>query len=402
MPRSGRRSLTDPLSLPFFEPEHRTLAARLIAFAGDVVEPRARSADESTDPVAAGREFIAAAAAHEILPLFVVSPGRPGPSGPGALSLRSLCLARERIASASAFADSVVAVHGLGSYPISIAKNEELSRQYLEPGTRGTAIGAFALTEPEAGSDPAAIQTTARSDGDSYVLTGRKTLISNAGLATFYVVFAKTDPQGGSKGLSAFVVDADMPGLRVVRQLNLTASHPIGDLSLEECRVPAGRRLGASGDGLKIALKTLDFFRASVGAAACGLATRALDEAMARSMSRHQFGSRIADFQLTKAALADMATDLEAARLLVYRAAWTKDRGGDRITSEPSMAKLFATEAAQRIVDRAVQIHGGIGVERGVVVERLYREVRALRIYEGTSEIQRLIIAERLLAEHER
>jgi acyl-CoA dehydrogenase len=388
--------LTDPLSLPFFEPGHRVLAARLSAFAGDVVEPRARSADESTNPVAAGREFIAAAAEHEILPLFVASGGDGAP-----LSLRSLCLARERIAASSAFADSVLAVHGLGSYPISIAKNEDLSRRYLEPGVRGRAIGAFALTEPEAGSDPAAIQTTARSDGDSYVLTGRKTLISNAGLATFYVVFAKTDPQGGSKGLSAFVVDADMPGLRVVRQLNLTASHPIGDLSLEECRVPAGRRLGASGDGLKIALTTLDFFRASVGAAACGLATRALDEGMSRSMSRHQFGSRIADFQLTKAALADMATDLEAARLLVYRAAWTKDRGGDRITGEASMAKLFATEAAQRIVDRAVQIHGGIGVERGVVVERLYREVRALRIYEGTSEIQRLIIADRLLAERE-
>ena len=387
--------MTDLLSLPFFESEHRALAARLSAFARDV-EPRARSADEAADPVPAGREFITLAAKHDILPLFVRG---AGPSGPGGLSLRSLCLAREKIAAASAFADSVLAVQGLGSYPITVAADESLARRYLARAVRGDAVGAFALTEPEAGSDPAAIQTMARSDGDSYVLTGRKTLISNAGVATFYVVFAKTDPRGDSRSLSAFVIDAEAPGLRVDRQLSLTASHPIGDLSLAECRVPASQRLGAEGDGLKIALKTLDFFRASVGAAACGLAARALDEATSRATTRHQFGSRIADFQLTKAALADMATELEAARLLVYRAAWAKDRGADRITSEASMAKLFATEAAQRIVDRAVQIHGGIGVERGVVVERLYREVRALRIYEGTSEIQRLIIADRLLAE---
>ena len=387
--------MTDLLSLPFFESEHRALAARLSAFARDV-EPRARSADEAADPVPAGREFITLAAKHDILPLFVRG---AGPSGPGGLSLRSLCLAREKIAAASAFADSVLAVQGLGSYPITVAADESLARRYLARAVRGDAVAAFALTEPEAGSDPAGIQTMARSDGDSYVLTGRKTLISNAGLATFYVVFAKTDPRGDSRGLSAFVIDAEAPGLRVDRRLNLTASHPIGDLSLAECRVPASQRLGAEGDGLKIALKTLDFFRASVGAAACGLAARALDEATSRATTRQQFGSRIADFQLTKAALADMATELEAARLLVYRAAWAKDRGADRITSEASMAKLFATEAAQRIVDRAVQIHGGIGVERGVVVERLYREVRALRIYEGTSEIQRLIIADRLLAE---
>jgi acyl-CoA dehydrogenase len=393
--------LTDLLSLPFFESEHRALAARLSAFARDV-EPRARSADEAADPVPAGREFITLAAKHDILPLFVRGAGPSGPaegSGPGVLSLRSLCLAREKIAAASAFADSVLAVQGLGSYPITVAADESLARRYLAGAVRGDAVAAFALTEPEAGSDPAAIQTMARSDGDSYVLTGRKTLISNAGLATFYVVFAKTDPRGDSKSLSAFVIDAEAPGLRMDRQLSLTSSHPIGDLSLAECRVPASQRLGAEGDGLKIALKTLDFFRASVGAAACGLAARALDEATSRATTRHQFGSRIADFQLTKAALADMATELEAARLLVYRAAWAKDRGADRITSEASMAKLFATEAAQRIVDRAVQIHGGIGVERGVVVERLYREVRALRIYEGTSEIQRLIIADRLLAD---
>ena len=240
--------------------------------------------------------------------------------------------------------------------------------------------------------------TRARRDGDSYVIDGGKTLISNAWLATFYVVFARTDPDAGRKGMAAFVVDADTPGFRVVRQIALMASHPIGELAFEACRVPVSHRLGADGDGLKIALTTLDFFRSSVGAAACGMAQRALDEAVGRAAARRQFGTRIADFQMTRAAIADMATDLDAARLLVYRAAWTKDRGAQRVTREAAMAKLYATEAAQRIIDRAVQLHGGIGVQRGVVVERLYRDIRALRIYEGTSEIQRLIIGEQTVA----
>ena len=389
--------MTDLVSLPFFDPAHRSLAARLSSFASQIIEPRAKAADQAADPVAAGREFIHLAAEHDVLPLFVgKSMGANAP-----ISLRGLCLARECIAAASGFADSVYAVQGLGSFPIATSGDSALASRYLPAAAAGDAVGAFALTEPEAGSDPAAIQTTATKDGGSYVLTGRKTLISNAGLATFYVVFAQTDPQAGQKGLSAFVVNADSPGFGVVRQLELTAPHPIGGLTLEECRVPASHRLGAAGDGLKIALRTLDFFRSSVGAAACGLAARALDEAASRAISRHQFGSRLADFQLTKAALADMATELDAARLLVHRAAWVKDQGAERITREASMAKLFATEAAQRIVDRAVQIHGGLGVQRGVVVERLYREVRALRIYEGTSEIQRLVIADRILAERE-
>jgi len=384
--------LTDSLQLPFFDSEQRTTAARVSAFARDVVEPRAQPADESKDSIGAARDFIALAAQHDVLRLFVASSRER-------LSLRALCLARERIAAASAFADSVLAVAGLGSFPIAATGDTAIADRYLGRATSGAAVGAFALTEPEAGSDPSAIQTVAKNDGTAYVLTGRKTLISNAGVATFYVVFAKTDPQAGARGLSAFVIDADAPGLRVSRQLDLTAPHPIGDLSLDGCRVSASQRLGAAGEGLKIALKTLDFFRSSVGAAACGLASRALGEATARAISRRQFGTRLGDFQLTKAALADMATELDAARLLVYRAAWMKDQGADRITGEASMAKLFATEAAQRIVDRAVQIHGGIGVQRGTVVERLYREVRALRIYEGTSEIQRLIIGDRVLSE---
>jgi acyl-CoA dehydrogenase len=229
------------------------------------------------------------------------------------------------------------------------------------------------------------------------VISGTKTYISNAGLASFYVLFARTGPGDGAKGLSAFVVDAATPGFHVERQIPLLAPHPIGQLRIEECRVPGDRRLGAEGEGLKIALSTLDLFRSSVGAAACGIAARALHEALAYASRRRQFGSALSEFQATRIALADMATELDAARLLVYRAAWTKDGGAARVTRESSMAKLFATEAAQRIVDRAVQIHGGLGVTRGIVVERLYREVRALRIYEGTSEIQRLVIAEQVL-----
>jgi acyl-CoA dehydrogenase len=381
--------LTDVTALPFFDEPHRAIAERLHGFARDVIEPRAGAADTG-EPVAVGRQFVRDAAAHGVLSLFVAGGGTDGRKP----DLRALCLAREAIAGASAFADSVFAVHGLGTFPIALAGEATLRTRYLRGALDGTAIGAFAVTESEAGSDPAGMETRARRDGDAYVIDGGKTLISNAGLATFYVVFARTDPDAGRKGISAFVVDADTPGFRVVRQIALMASHPIGELAFEACRVPLSHRLGADGEGLKIALTTLDFFRSSVGAAACGMAQRALDEAVGRAAARRQFGTRVADFQMTRAAIADMAMELDAARLLVYRAAWTKDRGATRVTREAAMAKLYATEAAQRIIDRAVQIHGGIGVQRGVVVERLYREIRALRIYEGTSEIQRLIIAE--------
>jgi len=377
------------LTLPLFEPEHREIAARFSAFARDAVEPFAAAAEEG-DPIAAGRGFIDRAAGAGLLPVFV-GDGRTGPA------LRPLCLAREAIAACSGFADSVFAVQGLGSYPVVLAGSERLKSEYVAEASRGKAIAAFALTEPEAGSDPAGILTEARRDGDAYVISGTKTYISNAGLASFYVVFARTGPGAGAKGLSAFVVDADAPGFQVEHQIDLLAPHPIGQLRFDGCRVPADRRLGAEGEGLKIALSTLDLFRSSVGAAACGIAARALQEAATYATRRRQFGSALSEFQTTRIALADMATELDAARLLVYRAAWTKDGGAARVTRESSMAKLFATEAAQRIVDRAVQIHGGLGVTRGVAVERLYREVRALRIYEGTSEIQRLVIAEQVL-----
>jgi acyl-CoA dehydrogenase len=320
----------------------------------------------------------------------------PTTFGGDGLDLRSLCIAREALAAGSGLVDAVFAVQGLGSYPIALSGNQALSDQYLRRVASGDAIAAFALTEPAAGSDAAALSSTAVRDGGHYVLDGTKIFISNATIASHFIVFART-AEGPKRAISAFVVDAGTPGLAIARRQEMSAPHPIAELTLEGCKVSAANRLGEEGDGMRLALGTLDFFRTSVGAAACGLAARALDESVQRATSRQQFGSALSEFQLTQAALADMATELDAARLLVHRAAWTKDHGQERVTRESGMAKLFATEAAQRIVDRAVQIHGGRGVERGSVVERLYREVRALRIYEGTSEIQRLVIARQLL-----
>jgi acyl-CoA dehydrogenase len=386
------------IDLPFFDARHAELASRIEAFAAAEIAAAgdARSTpptgEAGTDAVnAAGRRFIGALARADLLRLLV-------PRAYGGVSdtpeLRAVCLTRERLAAASAVADSVFAVDGLGAYPVLLAGSDDLKRRYLPRVGDGSAVGAFAITETGAGSDMRAIATRAARDGAHYVLDGVKTFISNAGIADFYVLFARTsdDPR---RGLSAFVVDADAVG--AVRPIALLAPHPIGEVAFDGCRVPASARLGAEGDGLKIAHATLDFFRASVGAAACGLAARALAESRARVFARRQFGAALAEFQATKMAIADMATELDGARLLVYRAAWMKDRGTERVTREASMAKLFATEAAQRIVDRAVQLHGGLGVVRGVVVERLYREVRALRIYEGTSEIQRLVIADHVL-----
>jgi acyl-CoA dehydrogenase len=310
--------------------------------------------------------------------------------------LRSLCLVREWMAAASGLADAVFAVQGLGSYPIARSGNQAMAARFLPDVAAGRAIAAFALTEPEAGSDAGAITTRAVRDGGDYVLDGGKIFISNATIASFFVIFART-AEGAKRSISAFVVEAGTAGLTVAPRQTVAAPHPIAVLQLKACRIPAANRLGEEGDGMRLALGTLDFFRTSVGAAACGLAGRALAESRTRAISRRQFGSALADFQMTQAALADMATELDAARLLVYRAAWLKDHGQERLTRESAMAKLFATEAAQRIVDRAVQIHGGAGVERGSVVERLYREVRPLRIYEGTSEIQRIVIARQVI-----
>ncbi len=381
------------LDLPFFEERHRSLADQIGAFVATHVEPRAAFAD-ADDPNVAARAFLFELGRAGFLRILV--PAAFGGTDPSP-DLRSVCLAREAIAASSALADSAFAVQGLGSYPLALAAEDHIKERYLPKVASGEIIGAFALTEPSAGSDVSAIETEARRDGDGYVLNGSKTLISNAGIAGFYVVFATVDPALGKKGITAFLVDANAAGLEVSGPTPLLAPHAIGDVTFENCRVPAEQRIGGEGHGLRVAFATLDFFRTSVAAAACGIAGRALEESRQRAMVRHQFGSALAEFQAVRFLLADMAAELDASRLLVYRAAWRKDGGAERVSRDAAIAKLFATEAAQRIVDRAVQIHGGDGVRRGTVVERLYREVRALRIYEGTSEIQHLIIADHVL-----
>lgn len=316
---------------------------------------------------------------------------------PDAVDVRAVCLVREMLSWASGLADTVFAMQGLGSYPIVLAGSEAQKREFLPGVLDGTSLAAFALTEPDAGSDVAAMITRARKDGGHYVLDGKKTFISNAGVAGHYVVFANANPDAGRKGITAFVVRPEDRGFVFEGALPMMAEHPIGTIRFDGLKIPASRRLGAEGDGFRIAMATLDVFRSTVGAAACGMARRALDEALARALSRKQFGQPIGDFQTTQVYLAEMATELDAARLLVYRAAHAKDSGCERVTLEASMAKMFATEAAQRVIDRALQLHGGSGVVRGSAVERLYREIRALRIYEGTTEIQRVVIAGILL-----
>jgi len=310
------------------------------------------------------------------------------------VDVRSLCVAREAIAYVSPLADSIFAVQGLGSHPIILAGEREKRANVLAEVVKGTRVAAFALTEPEAGSDVASMRTTARREGEDWILDGEKVFISNVGIANHYVVFANADPASGKKGISAFLVDARAPGLST-EPIAMSVDHPLGRVQLKGCRVPASTLLGDVGMGLRLALGTLDVFRTSVGAAAVGMARRALDEALVRTTTRKQFGKALSEMQLTQAALADMATELDASRLLVCRAAWEKDHAAPEERSDGvsvAMAKMFATEAAQRIIDRAVQLFGGLGVTDRCVVDRLYREIRPLRIYEGTTEIQKLII----------
>jgi acyl-CoA dehydrogenase len=313
------------------------------------------------------------------------------------LDLRRCCLTRERLAATSPLADAVFALQALGAVPIALAGSDELRQRWLGPAVRGEAMGAFVMTEPGAGSDVASMTTSAVRAGGHYILNGTKTLISNAGIADFYTVFASTNPEAGSRGISAFVVPAETPGLRFLGPQVLSSPHPLGDMAFEDCHVPLSARLGDENGGFRIGMMTLDRLRPTVGAAACGMASRAMDEALTHALARRQFGQRLADFQLIQDKLARMATDLTAARLLTYRAAWEKDRGAARITVEAAMAKAFATEAAQRIIDDAIQVMGGRGVLADSVVDRLYRSVRALRIYEGTTEVQHLVIAGALI-----
>jgi acyl-CoA dehydrogenase len=315
----------------------------------------------------------------------------------GRLDVRTLCLLRERLAYHDGLADLAISMQGLGSGPLSLFGTPEQKAAYL-PGVReGRLLAAFALSEPEAGSDVAALATAAVPDGDDFVLDGTKTWISNGGIADFYIVFARTGEAPGARGLSAFVVDADTPGLEIAERISVIAPHPLATLRFVGCRVPRARLLGAPGDGFRIAMATLDVFRTTVGAAALGFARRALDETLGRVTTRRLFGAPMAEMPVTRATLAEMAREIDASALLVYRAAWTRDCVADRVTREAALAKLHATEAAQRVIDSAVQLHGGHGVVSGSPAETLYREIRALRIYEGASEVQREIVARDLL-----
>lgn len=380
------------LDWPFFGGEHRKLADDLGAWAEREIAPLAH---DERDVDATCRKIVRRLGEGGWLRYVV--PARQGGAFEN-LDVRSLCLARDTLASISGLADFAFAMQGLGSGPISLFGSDAIKERYL-PGVRdGKAIAAFAISEPGAGSDIGAMTTTARRDGTNWVLDGAKTWISNAGIADHYVVFARL-PDEGDRAFGAFVVDADAKGFAITERINLIAPHPLGTLTLEGCRIPDSSMVGPRGKGLRVALGTLDVFRSTVGAAALGFARRALAEAVTHVMQRQAFGKPLADFQLTQAKIADMTLAVDASALLVYRAAWTRDQGAERVTREAAMAKLFATEAAQRVIDDAVQLFGGRGVVSGEPVERLYREIRALRIYEGTSEIQKLVIAGTVLGE---
>ncbi len=383
---------TSFLTWPFFDDGHRLLAEEVGAWADRHVAPHAHEEDD-VDGLA--RRFVGALGdAGWLRHCVLASHGGHTDS----LDVRSICLIREALARRSGLADFAFAMQGLGSAPISLFGTSDLQDCYLPGVVSGARIAAFAISEPDSGSDVASLATSAEAEGDGYILNGTKTWISNAGLAHQYVLFARTGEAPGAKGLSAFVVEADAPGLSITDRIDLIAPHPLGTLQLDGCRVQRTQMLGEPGEGFKVAMATLDVFRSSVGAAALGFARRALDEAVARSKARMAFGQRLSDMPLIQAKLADMAVRIDAAALLIYRAAWTKDTLGQRVTREASMAKLYATEAAQEVVDQAVQIFGALGVVHGSTVEQLYREVRALRIYEGTSEIQQLVIAAQTLA----
>lgn len=376
------------LDWPFFEDRHRDLARRLDGWAATEIGLGVHSHDDVDGECRRLVRLLGDAGwfAHAV-----------PEAGAGALDVRTLCLVRETLARYAGLADFVFAMQGLGTGPITLFGSPAQREHYLEPVRAGRRIAAFALSEPDAGSDVAAMTTTATRVDGGWRLDGRKTWISNGGIADHYVVFARSGEAPGTRGISAFIVDADAPGLAIAERIQVTAPHPLATLAFDGCFVAEDRLLGEAGQGFKVAMATLDVFRATVGAAALGFARRALDEAVARSASRPMFGRTLADQQMTQARLADMATEIDAAALLVYRAAWTRDVQGRPPTREAAMAKLYATEAAQRVVDGAVQLFGGLGVTVGVKVEELYREIRALRIYEGASEVQKLVIARQVL-----
>ncbi len=376
------------LDWPFFEARHRALAAQIEAWAA------AHLSDvDHGDVDAACRSLVAALGREGWLTHTAPDPGDPS----GRLDVRTLALVRETLARHSGLADFAFAMQGLGAGPISLFGSGPQRQEWLTRTRGGEAIAAFALSEPESGSDVANIATTARREGKDYVLDGEKTWISNGGIAGVYVVFARTGEAPGAKGISAFIVPGGTPGFEIAERLRTIAPHPLARITLRRCRVPGDALIGEPGQGFKIAMATLDVFRPTVGAAALGFARRALDCSLQRAAGRQLFGAPLANLQMVRGHLADMAVDIDAAALLVYRAAWAKDMGKERISREAAMAKLYATEAAQRVIDAAVQIHGGDGVRSGHPVETLYREIRALRIYEGASDVQKIVIARSLL-----
>ncbi|MAF55006.1 MAG: acyl-CoA dehydrogenase [Deltaproteobacteria bacterium] len=382
------------LNWPFFEDEHRVLALELEKWA------KTELTDYAITPAnvdLACQELVLKLADGGWLDYCVANKyGGKNPS----LDVRSLCLIRETLARFSGLADFAFAMQGLGSGTISLFGSAELKQKYLPDVRSGNKIAAFALTEPDAGSDAAALTTTAEQVDTSFVLNGEKTLISNGGIADYYTVFAKTGEAPGTRGISAFVVDADTAGLEISERIEVIAPHPLARIRFNQCRIPITQQIGSGGEGFKMAMATLDIFRSTVGAAALGFARHAMHEALNRTKSRQMFGAPMSKLQLIQAKLGEMSLDIDASSLLIYRAAWTKDKGAERITKEAAMAKLFATEAAQRVIDEAVQIFGGSGVVSGFPVEQLYREIRALRIYEGASEVQKLIIAAQTLKEN--
>ena len=373
------------LAWPFFDDRHRDHAARLDAWC-------AKNLPVAHDDIdAACRELVAMLGSAGWL-----EPTAIGPGSDAKLDVRTLCLTRETLARHDGLADFAFAMQGLGTGAISLFGTPE-QREWLEKTRAGKAISAFALSEPRSGSDVANMEMQAVRDGDSYVLSGEKTWISNGGIADFYTVFARTGEAPGARGLSCFLVPADATGLTVAERLEVIAPHPLARLAFNDVRVPASSLVGKPGDGFRIAMSVLDVFRPTVGAAALGFARRALDESILRVRERELFGAPMAELQMVQGHIADMALDVDAAALLVYRAAWTKDMGAARVTREAAMAKLFATDHAQDVIDRAVQLHGGDGVRKGHIVESLYREIRALRIYEGASDVQKIVIARQVL-----
>ncbi|MDQ0139269.1 acyl-CoA dehydrogenase family protein [Cupriavidus necator] len=379
------------LDLPLFDDAHRALERELDGWCAQHLQVDHRDTD------AACRALVRQLGEAGWLRYCV--PAAHGGALP-ALDSRSLCLLRETLARHDGLADFAFAMQGLGSGAITLAGSDALRAGYLPRVARGEAIAAFALSEPDAGSDVAAMQCSARlsQDGNHYVVDGAKTWISNGGIADFYCVFVRTGEAPGARGITALVVDADTPGLTIAERIDVMAPHPLATLRFDQCRVPVGNRLGEAGQGFKVAMMALDIFRASVAAAALGFGRAALDEALARACTRPMFGGVLADLQLTQAAIGDMATAIDAAALLTYRAAWLRDVKGQRTTREAAMAKMVATENAQQVIDRAVQMFGGLGVKVGTRVESLYREIRSLRIYEGATEVQKLIIARETLA----